>query len=188
MGLQDLLSNALGAVIVLTLIAAAITGTGREFVRSPPQEEPTERSADLVEWHPPEEPPEPDAPETVLVEIALALETPAEEALVTAQAAPSPQRRASRLYAPSGRRQGAVLLLPLEEDTVWQVGLKQAGRVTRMRLRVQSGARLLRETDWTQAIPQCPSATAVLSVCAGGGDGPAQTAMAMTCGQPQDCG
>jgi len=188
MGLQDLLSNALGAVIVLTLIAAAITGTGREFLRSPPQEERTVQDADVVDWRPPEDPPEPTSPDTLLVEIALGLDGPLERPLLTAAAAPAPERNPSRLVSATGRRQAYVLLLPIEDDTVWSVGLEEAGRVARMRLRVQAGSVLLRETDWTQPIPQCPEATTVLSLCGAGGETPARTALSMTCGQPSDCG
>lgn len=186
LSLQDLLSNALGAVIVLTLIAAAITGTGRAFLRTPEPIPQTPEEADLVEWRPPEPVPEEQPTDTLMVEVELALDGAVDEPLLTAFADPDPEEPASELYS-GGERHAYVLLLPLTEGAVWSLGLRQAGRVERMALRVHDGASLLRETDWSEPIPQCPGATTVLTLCRTAEGAPVRSSLTMSCSRPQRC-
>jgi len=186
LSLQDLLSNALGAVIVLTLIAAAITGTGRSFLRTPETVRQTPEDSDLVEWRPPEPVPEDRRQQTLLVEIDLALDAPVEESLLTAHAEPAPETPHSQLFS-GGERHAYVLLLPLAENALWSLGLRDAERIERMALRVHDGASLVRESDWSQPVPQCPGATTVLALCHTSRDAPVRTTLTMSCGRPQRC-
>jgi len=186
LGLQDLLSNALGAVIVLTLIAAAITGTGRTFLRTPERVRQTPEEADIVEWRPPEPIPEERPSDTVLVEIDLALDAPEEQPLLRAESASGTERHPSRLFSP-GARQAYALLLPMEDGASWSIGLSAPERVTRMALRVHAGASLLRESDWSRPVPSCPGATTVLSLCRPGADAPIRTSLVMSCERPRRC-
>jgi len=105
---------------------------------------------------------------------------------LTAFSEPTPENPASKLFS-GGARHAYVLLLPLVDGTVWSLGLKEADRVERMALRVHDGASLLRETDWSEALPQCPDATTVLTLCRSTEDAPVRSSLTMSCTRPRRC-
>lgn len=184
LALQDLLSNALAAVILLTLIAAAITGTGREFIRSAESGGIAPQSVEIAEWtRPPERDDAP--PDTLRVEIAMRMARAVEGALVDVEGERAPERPASRWFH-GGRNHDYALLLPVSEGTGWVLRLERAEEVEELALTVHAGPSLVREAQLRRAFPSCPGGAALLVICVGEGM-IVRTELPSGCAVPRRC-
>lgn len=184
MSLQDLLSNALAAIILLTLIAAAITGTGREFIRSNENRGASPQPVDIEEWT---KPPERDdvPPDTLRVEVALRLTQAVEASLLGIEGEGVPDRPTSSWFR-GGRNHDYALLLPMTEGAGWLLRLERSAEIEDLRLTVHSGPNLVREARRARDFPTCPGGIALLAICVGEGM-IVRTELPAGCALPRPC-
>lgn len=184
LALQDLLSNALAAIILLTLIAAAITGTGREFIRSNESGGTSPMPVEIEKWtRPPERDDAP--PDTLKVEVAIRMARAVEGALLDIEGERVPERPASSWFR-GGRNHDYALLLPIAEGAGWVLRLDRAEEVEELVLSVHAGANLVREARRRRDFPSCPQGAALLVICVGEGM-IVRTELPSGCNVPRRC-
>ena len=186
LSLQDLLSNALAAIIVLTMIAMAITGTGKEFFKPPESDtDPGSDRARLLIWTPPE-PYEQKETEWVLVQVTVdgTGEIPPLEAKSRGPAAELPHEFSGQQASGVGGAE-QLLVLPVKAGVTWSVSLEETLGLQRLRMRVQAEQRLLRDAVLLDSNELC-GGRPFLQVCTDK-DGTISAVVRERCGQALRC-
>ena len=181
---QDLLSNALAAVIVLTIIAMAISGTGREFFRPPEDDvQPGAHLPQLRAWIPPD-----PAEEREIRHVWVQVTVDSTEMVgrLSYDSINSEERRAD-YYVGGHNDTEHTMLIPLERGARWRVGIAPRTGVERLRVSVVAEEILLIDAAVVGRGALCSSPVTFLAVCADD-EGSVSAQAISRCGETPVCG